>query len=89
MSVAYTSTNLEQLLEQGARAYINHPRGVFCQDGTCTFSSTYLWFQEDFGGDMAGVVQHLLRYADAPRAAQLQAYRGKMKHEYDWSLNAP
>src|SRR5712692_10120135 len=27
---AYTSANLEQLLEQGARAYINHPRGVVC-----------------------------------------------------------
>jgi hypothetical protein len=46
-------------------------------------------FQEDFGGDMAGVVQHLLRYADAPLAAQLQAYRGKAKHDYDWRLNAP
>jgi Protein of unknown function, DUF547 len=89
MSVAYTSANLEQLLEQGARAYINHPRGVFCQDGTCTFSSIYVWFQEDFGGNVAGVVQHLLRYANAPLAAQLQAYRGKVKHDYDWRLNAP
>jgi hypothetical protein len=87
--VAYTSANLEQLLEQGAQAYINHPRGVFCQDGTCVFSSIYVWFQEDFGGDVAGVVQHLLRYANAPLAAQLQAYRGKLKHDYDWRLNAP
>src|SRR5919197_889300 len=84
--VAYTSANLEQLLEQGARAYINHPRGVFCQDGTCAFSSIYVWFQEDFSGNVAGVIQHLLRYANAPLAAQLQAYRGKMKHDYDWRL---
>jgi Protein of unknown function, DUF547 len=87
--VAYTSANLEQLLEQGARAYINHPRGVFCQDGTCAFSSIYVWFQEDFGGNVAEVVQHLLRYANEPLAAQLQAYRGKLKHDYEWQLNAP
>jgi Protein of unknown function, DUF547 len=87
--VAYTSANLEQLLEQGAWAYINHPRGVFCQDGACVFSSIYVWFQEDFGRNVAGVVQHLLRYANAALAAQLQAYRGKLKHDYDWLLNAP
>ena len=87
--VAYTSANLEQLLEQGARAYINHPCGVVCQDGTCTFSSIYVWFQEDFGGNVAGVMQHLLRYASAPLAAQLQAYHGKVKHDYDWHMNAP
>jgi Protein of unknown function, DUF547 len=87
--VAYTSANLDQLLEQGARAYINHPRGVFCQDGTCAFSSIYVWFQEDFGGNVAEVVQHLLRYANEPLAAQLQAYRGKLKHDYAWQLNAP
>jgi hypothetical protein len=87
--VAYTSANLAQLLEQGARAYINHPRGVFCQDDTCIVSSIYVWFQEDFGGNFAGVVQHLLRYAHVPLTAQLQAYRGKVQHDYDWRLNAP
>jgi hypothetical protein len=29
------------------------------------------------------------RYANEPLAAQLQAYRGKVKHDYDWCLNAP
>ena len=59
--VAYTLVNLAQLLEQGARASSKPPRGVVCQDGTCIFSSIYVWFQEDFGGNVAGVVQHLLR----------------------------
>jgi hypothetical protein len=87
--MAYTPANIEQLLEQGARAYINHPRGASCQDDTCTLSSIYAWFQEDFGGDSAGVRHHLLRYANDLLAAQLQAYRGKFKHDYDWHLNAP
>ena len=87
--VAYTSANIEQLLEQGARAYINHPRGVLCADGTCTLSSIYIWFQEDFGGDTEGVRQHLLLYANDQLATQLRAYRGKFKHDYDWHLNAP
>ena len=87
--MAYTPASIEQLLEQGARAYINHPRGVSCQDGTCTLSSIYVWFQEDFGGDSAGVRHHLRRYANDLLAAQLQAYRGKFRHDYDWHLNAP
>ena len=62
--MAYTPASMEQLLEQGARAYINHPRGVSCQDGTCTLSSIYVWFQEDFAAGIAtGVRHHLLRYA--------------------------
>ena len=87
--MAYTSASMEQLLEQGARAYINHPRGASCQDGTCTLASIYVWFQEDFGGDSVGVRYHLLRYANDLLAAQLQAYRGTFKHDYDWHLNAP
>lgn len=88
-AVAYTSTTMEQLLEQGARAYINHERGVQCQNGACTISSIYNWFQEDFGGDAAGVTQHFLRYADERLTMQLKAHRGKFGHEYNWQLNAP
>ena len=57
--VSYTSANLEQLLEQGARAYINHPRGVFCQDGTCAFSSIYVIHQVS----VCAGVQHLSGFA--------------------------
>lgn len=88
-STAYTPDTMEPMLEAGARAYVNHPRGVTCAAGVCTVSSIYIWFQDDFGGDAAGVHQHLLRYAEAPLAEQLKAQRGKFAHEYSWQLNAP
>ena len=87
--VAYTASNVEQLLDQGAWAYVNHPRGVTLNDGTLSVSSIYIWFQEDFGGNVAGVVQHLLRHAAPQLAMQLRAHRGKVTHNYAWELNAP
>lgn len=88
-AIAYTPAHMEALLEQGARAYINHPRGVTCEAGVCTVSSIYIWFQEDFGGDTAGVMQHLLRYANAPLAVQIKAHGGRFGHDYNWQLNEP
>ena len=89
MLVAYTSTNLEQLLEQGARAYINHPRGVVCQDGTCTFASIYVWFQEDFGGDMAGWYSTSCAMPTRPLRRSYRPTVVRRSMTYDWRLNAP
>ncbi len=87
---AYTRDNLEELLEQGARGYINHPRGARWQDGRLTASSIYDWYQEDFGGTEKGVVDHLLRYARPGLAERLRGHEGAIDYyEYDWSLNEP
>ena len=85
---AYRSDNLERLLEQGAREYINHPRGAQVTDGELLVSSIYDWFKADFGGDDAGVFAHLARYARPELAAQLSGY-DSFDDYYDWSLNAP
>jgi hypothetical protein len=61
--VAYTAANLEPLLDQGAQDYVNHPRGARMKDGRLYVSSIYVWFKEDFGGNTAGIVQHIQRYA--------------------------
>jgi hypothetical protein len=87
--LAYTTANLEALLEQGARAYVNHPRGAMVDQERLRVSSIYVWFQEDFGDSSAGVLQHLRRYAEGQLAEQLQGYTGKLYHAYDWRLNAP
>jgi hypothetical protein len=84
---AYTSGNLEALLDAGARAYVNHPRGAHVAKGRLTVSSIYVWFQSDFGGDDAGVIAHLAQYADAALAKQLGTVRRIDGHEYDWTLN--
>ena len=84
----YRSDNLERLLEQGAAAYINHPRGAQVVDGALRLSSIYVWFKADFGGTDQGVFAHLARYAK-PELAEALADHDSFDHDYDWRLNAP
>jgi hypothetical protein len=84
---AYTAGNMEALLDEGARAYVNHPRGARVEDGRLVVSSIYAWFKADFGGGDAGVIAHLKKYADAPLAKALAGIRRVSDDEYDWGLN--
>ena len=86
---AFTATNTEQLLEDGARSYVNHPRGVTVEQRHLLVSSIYDWFEEDFGSSEAGVLEHLRKYATPELSEQLSAFKGDLEYEYDWSLNAP
>lgn len=89
-SEAYTADNLERLLEQGARDYVNHLRGAELLDEAFgVVSSIYYWYHEDFGNSEAGVLEHLRKYAEGSLAEQLRGFDGSLDHEYDWSLNAP
>ena len=86
----YTAENLERLLDQGARDYVNHVRGAELLDEAFgVVSSIYYWYQEDFGNSEAGVLEHLRKYAEGDLAEQLRDFDGSLDHEYDWSLNAP
>lgn len=84
---AYTAGNLEALLDAGARAYVNHARGASVARGRLTVSSIYVWFRADFGGDDAGVIEHLRRYAQPPLKEALAGVRRIGAHDYDWTLN--
>ena len=84
----FAAATLEEMLEAGARDYVNHPRGVELLDEAFgVVSSIYTWFQEDFGGNEAGVLEHLRRYADPELAEQLEGFEGGFDYEYDWDLN--
>ncbi len=84
---AYRSATLETMLEDGARAYVNHPRGARLDEGRLVVSSIYDWFQADFGGTESGVLDHLRHNAAAPLRSQLDGRSGYDDHDYDWSLN--
>jgi len=84
---AYTADNLEEFLEKGARQFINHPRGVKFMKNRLQVSSIYNWFQEDFGGSDAGVIEHLEKYLAGPPADKLKTVDRRIKYQYDWSLN--
>ncbi len=87
---AYTAANTEALLDQGAREYVNHPRGVdFVDEDFIVLSSIYDWWIVDFGDSEEGVFAHLIRHADDELAAQLEGFAGGIDYEYDWDLNQP
>lgn len=90
LETVFTAANTETLLDVGARAYVNHSRGVdFIDDDFIVISSIYTWFSEDFGDSEENVVKHLARYADEELAERLKNFEGAVDYEYDWKLNQP
>ncbi|TVR31330.1 MAG: DUF547 domain-containing protein [Spirochaetaceae bacterium] len=92
--VAFTAANYRELFDTAAREYINHPRGARFEDNRLYMSSIFDWYQVDFGGDIDGVVAHMLQYAEDQLAADLRRYsnnryRPRPRHDYDWVLNEP
>jgi hypothetical protein len=84
---AFTGAALESQLEAAARAYVNSPRGVRWSGDRLVVSSIFSWFQSDFGGDAAGVLAHLARYAEPALKARLKRAPTIDEYSYDWALN--
>jgi hypothetical protein len=84
---AFTAQNTDELLETGAREYINSPRGAQMVRGKLHVSSIYSWFQVDFGDSAQGVIKHLRKYASGDLARALRNYNGSLKFDYNWNLN--
>ncbi|MGF1650414.1 MAG: DUF547 domain-containing protein [Hyphomicrobiaceae bacterium] len=85
---AFTGRDLEAQLDAGARAFINHPRGIdIGTNGSVLASSIYSWFQVDFGGSEVGVLDHVRQYAEPALAAKLAGKTAIARFDYDWALN--
>lgn len=84
---AFTGAGLEAQLEAGARAYVNHPRGIAFESGNIVASSIYKWFQADFGGSEAAVLNHVRKYARKDLKSKLASKTAIDSYRYDWSLN--
>ena len=88
MPHAFTASNTEELLDQGAKAYINSEHGArFDSEARLTASSIYDWYQEDFGSDEAGVIAHLRLHAGPELEAKLKDITEVYDFDYDWTLN--
>jgi hypothetical protein len=83
----FTAASVDRMLDLAAIAFVNHPRGVRLGSDGLHVSSIYVWFAEDFGGDEAGLIRHLMAYARPGLAMRLQKLDGIAGHDYDWSLN--
>ncbi len=84
---AFTGARLEAMLEAGARAFVNHPRGIEVKNGKVTTSSIYDWYEKDFGGSEKAVLDHVRHYASPELAQQIKNAKKVAAYQYDWRLN--
>lgn len=97
---AFTGSNVDELLDQAAARFINHPRGAAIRemnkqrdalegDGRLFASSIYIWFAEDFGEDGSDkeIIAHLRRYADERLSPMLRRAGEIDSHEFNWKIN--
>ncbi|WP_283131474.1 DUF547 domain-containing protein [Enterovibrio norvegicus] len=85
-SEAFTSTNKEALLDGAASHFTNSEKGARIEGNTLTLSSIYDWYGSDFGDDEQAILREIDKYRDGKK---LEGWSGKIKYEYDWSLNQP
>jgi hypothetical protein len=84
---AFEAATLEADLDAAARGYINSARGVAVTPRGLRVSEIYKWFEADFGGSKAKVIEHLQKYAKPELAKQIKANPVIRSYAYDWSLN--
>ena len=87
MAKAFTGASLDKMLTQGARDYINHPRGVRVSGSKIYLSRIYNWYRSDFGATDAELFRHLAKYAAPALKAQIERVDTIAGYDYDWSLN--
>ncbi len=84
---AFRGDTLDSALNTAAEQYVNHPRGVTIKNGRIVASSIYKWYEEDFGGNEEGVLEHLKKYAAPELRDKLNNASRISRYAYDWDLN--
>ncbi len=85
---AYDGASLDRALDEQARDYVNHARGVSVDEkGRVTASKIYAWFRGDFGETEEAILDHIRLYANPALIAALDGVEDIRRYDYDWSLN--
>ena len=84
---AFTGAALDAQLEAGAKAFINHPRGVSVEGGKVKASQIYSWFVADFGGSTEKALEHIRGYAEPALKKKLDGITTIATYDYIWTLN--
>ena len=83
----FTAKNLESMLSEQAKNYVNHERAVSLKNGRLKLSQIYSWYRSDFGKSDADIIKHIASYASAELQHQLTDVKFISDYHYDWSLN--
>ncbi|MBX2849908.1 MAG: DUF547 domain-containing protein [Acidiferrobacterales bacterium] len=82
----FDGDNVEALLEQNTREFLNHERGVSIEQDKVTISTIFKWYRNDFGGSVESVKTFILPYLDSDKAEAL-SNASKIDYDYSWKLN--
>lgn len=83
----YSGDNVEDVLGQAARAYVNDRRGARVDGERLTVSKIFEWYADDFGGSEATVVAFIEMFAEPILRTAIAGRKGTAKTAYDWALN--
>lgn len=86
MPTVFTAENADDLMEQAANDFINHPRGADVQGDVLTLSSIFDWYSTDFGENESEVIDFIGEYRDQRDSIDLNGLK-KILYDYDWNLN--
>ena len=86
---AFTPDNMNRLLKQSAREFINHPRGLRVSRKELRVSRVFDWYREDFGDDDKRLLKLFAHYADDIKALYILGFSGEIQYDYDARLNSP
>jgi len=83
----YQANQLESQLRSAESAFLDHPRSArFDQRGQLIVSSLFKWYADDFAPNVAALKEYLATHHS--QSTRLRQYRGRIRYEYDWRLNA-
>ena len=83
----FTAETNKVLLDEAAKGYVNHPRGVRFEDEKLVLSKIFDWYLVDFGGSTDNLIKHILEYSESQLYQKIKRYKGKLEYEYNWQLN--
>jgi hypothetical protein len=86
LGAAFTAENMEDMLGEATRGYVNHPRGAQLAGGKLYLSTLFRWYGADFG-DEAAIVRFVRRHAEPALAATIGGIGRFSDGGYDWALN--
>jgi hypothetical protein len=87
LSKPFTAETSEMLLDEAAKGYVNHPRGVRFEDKKLMLSKIFDWYLVDFGGSTDNLLKHILKYSEPHFFQKIKHFKGKPEYVYDWQLN--
>ncbi len=82
-NTAFTATNLNSLMDKGAREFINTNKNDLTDPANPKLSKIFDWYESDFTNTGVSLIEYINKYATQP----INENASLSYKDYDWSLN--